>query len=79
MVTIASLWLAILLSAGIVWIASFLVWAVLPYHKSDYKGLPDEEAALKALTPQNLAPGQYNIPHVSSREEIKKPEVIKKI
>ncbi|MFQ6022809.1 MAG: hypothetical protein ACE5NW_08815 [Acidiferrobacterales bacterium] len=78
MVTLGSLWLAILLAAVVVWIASALIWMVLPHHKSDYKGLPDEEAARKALTPQDLAPGQYNIPHCASMEEMKKPEVQKK-
>jgi hypothetical protein len=75
MVTIASLWLAILLSAIVVMIASFLVWAVLPYHKSDYKALPDEKAVREAFSAQSLPPGQYNLPHLSSREEIQRPEV----
>lgn len=78
MVTIPSLWFAIVLSAVIVWIASFIVWSVLPHHKSDYKSLPNEEAALGALKPQNLAPGQYNIPHLASRDALKQPEVRKK-
>lgn len=77
MVTIISLWWAILLSGVIVWIASAIVWMVMPYHQSDYKSLPDEDAARKALTPQNLEPSLYNIPHLSCREDIKKPEVIK--
>ncbi|MEJ2237250.1 MAG: hypothetical protein P8X82_03055 [Gemmatimonadales bacterium] len=75
MVTIASLWLAILLSAIVVMIASFLVWAVLPYHKSDYKALPDEKAVREAFSALSLPPGQYNLPHMSSREEILRPEV----
>ncbi len=78
MVTIASLWLAILLSSVAVWFCSFLVWAVFPHHKSDFKPLPDEDAARKALLPQDLAPGQYNIPHLPSRNDFKKPEYIKK-
>ncbi len=78
MVTIGALWLAILLSGVLVWIASFLVWVVLPHHKSDFKALPDEDAARKALTPQDLAPGQYNIPHCVSQAELKKPEMQKK-
>ena len=78
MVTIGSLWLAIILSAVIVWIASALVWMALPHHKSEFKGLPNEEAARGALTPQNLAPGQYNIPHVSSMKDVEKAEVRKK-
>lgn len=79
MVTIGSLWLAILLSGVIVWVASALIWTVLPYHKSDFKKLPNEEAARNALKPQNLAPGQYNILYLSSMAEFKKPEVIKKM
>ncbi len=78
MVTISSLWLPILISAVGVWLMSFLVWVVLPHHKSDYKALPDEEAARKALTPQNLEPGLYNIPHVTSWDDLKQPEVVRK-
>jgi len=78
MVTLSALWLAIVLSAAVVWLASFIVWVVLPHHKSDYQGLPDEDAARKALTPQNLAPGQYDLPHLFSRDALKEPEVQKK-
>ena len=74
MVTISSLWMAILLSAVFVWIASAIVWMVLPHHKSDYGALPDEEAGRNALGSQKLPPGQYNIPHMSSMAELKTPE-----
>ena len=77
MVTIASLGTAILISAAVVWIVSFIVWTALPHHKSDYKGLPNEKAVIKALKTQRLAPGQYDIPHLASRSELKKPEVSK--
>ena len=75
MVTIGSLWPAILLSAVLVWVASFIVWVVLPHHKRDYKGLPDEKAAREGLGA--LDPGQYNIPHLESRSDLKRPEVVK--
>ena len=74
MVTIPVLSLCILLAAAIVWIASAIIWMVLPHHKSDYKGLPDEEAARAALNPQALQPGQYNIPHLPSWDAMKEPE-----
>ena len=74
MVTIGSLWLAIVLSAILVWIASALVWMVRPHHKSEFKGLPDEDSARKVLGPQNLTPGQYNIPHCKSWDDMKQPE-----
>jgi hypothetical protein len=75
MVTIPSLWLAVLLSAIVVMIANLIVWAVLPYHRSDYRALPDEKAVRQAFSEQSLPPGQYDIPHLSSREEIQRPEV----
>lgn len=78
MVALGALWQPILVSGLIVWIVSFLVWAVLPYHQSDYKELPDEDAAIAALRPQKLSPGQYNIPHLPSRNDLRKPEIIKK-
>ena len=74
MVAIPELWPAILVSAVLVWIASAVIWMVLPHHKSDFMGLPDEEAARSALQPQNLAPGQYNIPHMPSWDAVKEPE-----
>ena len=74
MVTIPELWLSILLAAAIVWIASAVVWMVLPHHKRDFKALPDENAAREALKPQALQPGQYNIPHLPSWNAMKEPE-----
>jgi hypothetical protein len=78
MITIISLWLPILLSAIVVWIASAIVWMALPHHKSDYRGLPDEEAARTAMKTQDLPPGQYDIPHLPSRSSLKQPEYQKK-
>jgi hypothetical protein len=75
MVPIASLWLAMLVSAVLVWLASSIVWMVLPWHKSDFKGLPDEDAARAVLGSQNLSPGQYFIPHAESRDAYKSPEL----
>ena len=77
MVTIASLWLSLLLATVLVWIASALVWMVLPHHKSDYRRLPDEDGARAALTP-DLAPGQYMIPHLTEWDPAKDPEGAKK-
>ncbi|MDH3414510.1 MAG: hypothetical protein OEM98_18780 [Gammaproteobacteria bacterium] len=74
MITLGSLWLAIVLSAVLVWIASALIWMVLPHHRSDFKALPDEEAAREALGSQSLAPGEYDIPHCASMKEMQQPE-----
>ena len=49
MVSLTSLWLPILLSAVIVFVASSIMHMVLPYHKSDYRKLPDEDRVTDAL------------------------------
>ena len=74
MVAVPDLWAAILLSTVLVWIASGVIWMVLPHHKSDFKGLPDQEAVRQALQPQNLEPGLYDVPHMPSWDAAKEPE-----
>ncbi|MCB1033682.1 MAG: hypothetical protein KDD47_07600 [Acidobacteria bacterium] len=78
MVTIGSLWLAILVSAVLVWLASAVVWMVLPHHKKEFRGLPDEEAARQVLGKQGLTPGIYNIPHCDSQAQMKDPAMLQK-
>ena len=56
MVSIPALWLPILVSTVLVFVASSLVWMVLAHHKSDASRMPDEAAALEALGRQNLRP-----------------------
>ncbi len=60
MVSLAALWLPIVLSAVIVFIASSIMHMMLPYHKSDYKKLPDEEAVRGAL--RGVPPAIYMFP-----------------
>ena len=74
MVSIGSIWLAILLSAVAVWIVSAVVWMVLPHHKTDYGALPDEGAAIAALKAQNLSPGRYAFPHMQSPADLKEAD-----
>jgi len=72
-VSIGSLWLPILVSAALVFVVSSLVWMVLPHHKKDYRGLPDEGAVLEALG--DASPGMYDFPHMTSMEEMRTPEM----
>lgn len=77
-VTLSALWLPILVSAVIVFFASSILHMVLPYHKSDYKQLPDEEAVRAVLGKQNLTPAQYVIPYCADMKEMKSPEIVRK-
>ena len=49
MVPITALWLPILLSAVIVFVASSIIHMLLPIHKSDYRQLPEEDRVLGTL------------------------------
>ncbi len=78
MVTLGSLWLAIVLAAILVWIAAALIWMVLPHHRTDYRALPDEQAARSLLGAQKIAPGDYDLPHCSSSKQMRDPEFMQK-
>jgi len=56
------LWLPILLSALFVFILSAVVHMALPWHKSDFQKLPDEEKVRDALRPFDVPPGDYMVP-----------------
>jgi hypothetical protein len=74
MTSIFALWLPILLSAIIVFIASSLIHMVLPWHKSDYPKIPNEDKVRDVLRPFDLRPGDYMIPRVSGTKEMNTPE-----
>jgi len=76
MISITALSLAMVVSAAVVWVASAIVWMVLPWHKTDFKAVADEEGARAAL--KGLPPGQYDIPHCTSPAEMKQPEMAKR-
>jgi hypothetical protein len=77
MVPLSALWLPIVLSAVIVFVASSIMHMVLPYHKSDYQKLPDEDKVLGALRGSSLKPGAYIFPHCDHKN-MKSPEVVEK-
>ena len=79
MVPLSSLWIPILLSAVIVFVASSLVHMVLRYHNSDYPELPQQDQVMDALRPFNLPPGQYMAPRAATMAEMKKPEFTEKM
>lgn len=77
MVSLLSLWLPIVLSAVAVFMLSSLVWMVLPWHRQDFRPLPDEPGARAAL--RNVPPGQYMVPHCADRSQMQHPDHLKKI
>lgn len=77
MVALSALWLPILLSAVIVFVASAIMHMVLPYHKGDYKQLPNEEGLLSTLRSASLKPGLYIFPYCDHKD-MKSPAVQEK-
>ena len=64
MVTLPMLWLPILISAVIVFIASNVLWMMLPFwHRKDYGHLANDKPILDALS--STPSGQYMVPSVN--------------
>jgi hypothetical protein len=74
MISLEALWLPILLSAVIVFVASSIIHMALPWHKRDYPKLAVEGSVIDALRPLALPPGDYMIPRASDMKEMKTPE-----
>lgn len=78
MVPLHALWLPILLSAVIVFVASSIIHMVIPIHKSDYRQLPAEEKVLDVLRMAGVTPGRvYHFPFVKMKD-MKAPENVEK-
>ena len=71
MVPLSELWLPILLSAVLVFVASSIINALLPYHRTDYRSLPSEDAAMEDVRRWGLSPGDYAFPYSSNPEEMR--------
>ena len=78
MVSLPQLWLPILLSAVLVFVASSLIHMVIKWHNSDYLTLSNEDEVRAAIRKTNPAPGQYVLPRVSDMSLLKTPEVQRK-
>jgi hypothetical protein len=77
-VGILQLWLPILLSAVIVFVASSLIHMVLPFHKNDYRKLREEEKVLDAVRSAGATSGRAYVFPYCTHKEMKSPEVIEK-
>jgi hypothetical protein len=74
---LAALWLPIVLSAVIVFVASSILHMVLKYHQSDCHQLANEDQALAALRSAGVKPGYYHFPYCT-HQEMKSPAVAEK-
>jgi len=79
MTSLASLWLPILLSAVFVFVMSSLLHMVLPWHRTDYSKVPNEDAVAAALRGFSIPPGDYMMPRPNTRAEMASPEFAEKV
>jgi hypothetical protein len=73
MVALSALWLPILLSAVIVFVVSSAIHMLLPWHKSDYPKMPNEDRVRDALRPLAIPPGDYMVPRPEGTQEMRSP------
>ena len=78
MVSLMSLWMPIVLSAVIIFLASWLLHMLAGHHRSDLSKLPHEDVVLDALRAAQIAPGDYMAPHVASPKQMSDPAFLEK-
>src|SRR5690349_24575163 len=76
MTGLSMLWLPILVSAILVFVASSVIHMATPWHKADYRKIPNEDQAMDALRPLAIAPGDYMTPFCNDMKEMKSAEFI---
>ncbi len=79
MVPLTSLWLPILLSAVIAFVASSIFHMLLPFHRKDYTRVPAEDDVMAALRPFALPPGDYVMPLAVPPARMDSPEFLEKM
>ena len=70
---VIALWLPIIVSAVLVFVASSVIHMVLGYHRNDYRKLPSEDAVMESLQQHDLPPGDYMVPHISDPKVMEDP------
>lgn len=78
MVSILSLWLPILLAAVAVFLLSSVIHMLLPYHRSNFKKLPSEDAIMAAMREHSVAPADYVMPYAGSSKAMGSEEYLAK-
>jgi Flp pilus assembly protein TadB len=73
MVSLAALWLPILLSAVAVFVVSSVIHMVLRYHQNDFTPLPREDDLAAAIRAAGVPPGDYAMPYAGSTAAMKDP------
>lgn len=77
-VTLIDLWLPVLLASIAVFVASAVIWMLLPHHKADIRFMPNEDAFTGAIGPLNIQPGLYMYPNCQDPKDFKSEDFKKR-
>jgi hypothetical protein len=78
MQVVIALWLPIVLSAVLVFVASSVIHMVIKWHNAEYRPLPNEGQVRSAIRAASPAPGQYVIPYCMDMKAMGAPEMQQK-
>ncbi|HEY8311051.1 MAG TPA: hypothetical protein VIG47_10875 [Gemmatimonadaceae bacterium] len=73
MTSLQTLWMPILLAGVVVFFASSIIHMLLPWHKSDFAAVPNEDEVSDALRPFAIPPGDYLLPRPATSAALKSP------
>jgi hypothetical protein len=79
MSALLQLWLPILLSSVVVFVASSLIHMLTKWHAGDYRKLPDQEKARAAIGALRIPPGDYCLPRPDNMKDMGTPEFLDKL
>lgn len=79
MTPLTALWLPILLSAVIVFIAAAIIHMAPLWHRNDYPRLENQDAVMDALRGFNIPPGTWFMPRSKDMAEMRTPEFKEKL
>ncbi len=79
MTTIAALWLPIILSAVIVFVASSIIHMAPLWHRGECPALPEQDRVQDALRPFNFKPGEYMLPRAKDMKSMQAPEFVERL
>jgi hypothetical protein len=78
MISLAQLWIPIVLAAVLVFVASSLIHMVFKWHNPDFRKLANEDEVRAIIRAGSASPGQYVIPHCADMKAMQDPAFVQK-
>lgn len=79
MISLASLWLPILLSAVAIFIVSSIIHMLFTYHRSNFVAISQEKEFCDKVRPFNIPPGEYMYPYAQTPKEMSSDAFLEKL